>query len=133
MYEAFVADAVKRQLESEGYIVATEVANFHRSADIAAISPENEVVIVECKISDMKRAVAQSRTHQLSADRVMMATPYRVLKAGTVDSIKRHGIGLYLVDISGSTTVAWPSDQTNAIWPMRREYLRRRILERSKK
>jgi hypothetical protein len=130
--ESFITQSICRQLEEAGCAVATEVANFHRSADIAAVGPNGEVIVVECKVSDMKRAVAQSITHRLSADRVMVATCRRVLKPSTISLIHGKGVGLYFVDSTGAVEVAWQPTIREAAWPLRREQLRRRILEGNK-
>jgi hypothetical protein len=129
MNESFITESVCKQLLLDGYSVATEVANFHRSADIAAIGPRGEVLVVECKLSDIKHALVQTATHQVSADLVMVATYRRELRPLTISQIKEKGVGLFLVDISGKVELAWPPKSCEATWPLRREQLRKRILE----
>jgi hypothetical protein len=129
MNENFISQSICRRLRNDGYSVATEVANFHRCADIAAIAPSGEIVIVECKLFDMKRVVEQSHTHRLSADRVMVATLRRTLKPATQQLIRAKGLGLYFVDAEGEVELAWQSKVQDGVWPLRREQLRKRILE----
>ncbi|MCE1169499.1 hypothetical protein SDC9_16346 [bioreactor metagenome] len=129
MKESFITEVICHKLKRDGYKIAVEVPNFNRSADIAAISPCGEVLVIECKVSDIKQAVVQSITHRISADRVMIATYRKKLRSNTFNNLKQHNIGLYLVDENGSVEVGWQPTTREAIWPLRREQLRTLILE----
>lgn len=128
--EDMIVNAIINHLEEMGFVVAKEVANFYRSADIAAISPFGLVWIIEGKLSNMKHAVKQLEIHKQSADRVFIGTPLRKLKKSTKDMIDKKGIGLIFVDKNLKVEVI-PHDKTHMPWDPSREILISRIRELS--
>ena len=70
MSEESIVNAIVGTLREDGFTVATEVANFYRSADVGALAKNGDVWVVECKVSSIGQAIRQAKTHRLSADKV---------------------------------------------------------------
>lgn len=128
MKEAYIVNTVVNTLIARGFQVATEVANFYRSADVAVIDDDNKIWIVECKISDIKKAIEQLKTHKLSADRVYIATPYKKTRQSTLDRINEEDIGLIYIMQDGEMEVELEISGRNSPWVPGREKLKSRIL-----
>ena len=126
--EKELVKAIASRLAHLGYCVATEVANFHRSADIAAIDSNGCIWIIECKVSSMKKAIQQSKTHKLSADKVFIGTSYKNTKSVTINKIREEGLGLIYVMPNGEIQIAVDEQKGSNPWQPARERLRQRIL-----
>lgn len=127
--ECELVEFVVASLKEDGWIVATEVANLHRSADIAAIDPQGQVVVIECKMTNMSQAREQLRSHKHAADRLYIATPMRRIRASTLEAIKGAGLGLYCVTEDGRLALSFDVEDRNEPWTPAREQLKERILE----
>ena len=127
--ERRVVNAITRALRRDGFLVATEVANFYRSADIAAIDQNGQVWIIECKISNIGQAIVQSRTHRLSANRVYIGVPQRKMRPTTLEKVRQAGIGLIYVRSDGSIFTALEEPAGNTPSRFANANLRKRILE----
>lgn len=130
MTEKTLVNAVVNALENQGFKVATEVANFYRSADIGAIDKNANVWIVECKLSNIGRAIEQGKIHKLSADKVFIATFAKKTKEATLRRIRQAGIGLIYVMSDGYLSDPIEQPAENNPWGLARERLVQRILER---
>jgi hypothetical protein len=128
MRERFIVDAVVTALNGQGFDVGTEVPNFYRSADVAAVTVGGEVWVIECKVSDISRAIEQARIHKLAADRVLVATPHRVTRSTTLQRLKCAGLGLMYVMPDGSVTEACEAPRNHSHWPLAKERLRTEIV-----
>jgi len=130
MTERALVEAVVKGLQDKGFMVATEVPNFYRSADIGALDKVGNIWVVECKVSNIGRAIEQSKIHRLSADKVFIATFAKKTKEGTLRRIREAGIGLLYVMRDGylSDPIEEPGD--NNPWDLARERLLHRIMER---
>jgi hypothetical protein len=129
MNERHLVSTVAQALRELGFRVATEIANLYRSADIAALDPKGDVWVVECKISNIGRAIEQSKTHKLSAEKVFIGTPLRVTRDSTLRRIRDAGIGLIYVMPDGSIRKAFDEPTTNDVWQPANQRLRQRIVE----
>ncbi len=121
-----VVDIIIAHLKSKGFVVAKEVANFYRSADIAAISPSGEVWIVEGKLASMKHAVKQLEVHKQSAERVFIGTPFRKLKQKTKKMLDKEAIGLIFTNESSVVEIS-VCTKTHIPWGPSRKALMSRI------
>src|SRR3990172_550737 len=97
MNEQQIVDIIVNFLRKSGHLVATEVANLYRSADIGVLDVAGEVWVIECKVSDIKRALKQIEIHKLSANKIFIGTVYRNTKDTTLHRIKEAGVGLIYV------------------------------------
>lgn len=129
MNEKMIVDSIVKFWQDNGFKVATEVANFYRSADIAALDPAGKVCVVECKVSNVSRAIEQTKTHKISADKVFVGMPYRNTKQSTFDRLNDEGIGLIYVMPNGSIQVALDVSNHSSVWQLANQRLRNRILE----
>jgi hypothetical protein len=129
MKEQSVVDAVVAELGRQGFCVNTEVPNFYRSADVAAVDKSGDVWVIECKVSDISRAIQQARIHQLAADRVLVATPFRRTRPSTLSRLQDAGIGLMYVMPDGGIAEAYEAPRTREPWEYARDTLRRAIVE----
>jgi len=128
MNEKLIVDTIVNFWKSSGFTVATEIANFYRSADIAAIDNNGNIYIVECKVSSVGRAIDQIKTHKLSADKAYIGMPYRSTKQSTIDRIINAGVGLIYVMPDGTINEFIDGSNPN-VWDIAKIRLRSRILE----
>jgi len=127
--EKTIVNAVVNELEGKGFRIAREVANFYRSADIGAVDHKGKVWVIECKVSNIGRAIEQSKTHKLSADKVFIATLQRKTKEVTLRRIREAGVGLLYVMSDGSVSEPIEEPGLNEPWGLAREKLLSRIME----
>lgn len=128
MCEDSVVEAISISLRNEGYQVAKEVANFYRSADIAAIDIDGNVIVIECKISNIGKALEQLEIHKLSADKVYIGTVYRKTRKDTKRKLEKAGVGLIYVKKDGQIEIANESAKCK-FWVPAKNKLKNRILE----
>lgn len=128
MNEKEVVVQIVKSLKASGYTVATEISNLYRSADIALIDDNGSVWVIECKISDISKAIRQLETHKLSADKVFIGTPYRKTKPSTLRRIKEAGIGLLYLMSDGTIKKAIDVENQHKPYPPVKELLQRKIL-----
>ena len=90
-----VSDSFKKQ----GYSIKREIRIGFCRADLVAFN-KNEVIAIELKINDWKKAVVQAKNYQLSADYVYLAVPlfkvYKILRKAEY-YLKKESIGLLIV------------------------------------
>lgn len=130
MREKTIVNAVVNALVCRGFIyVATEVANFYRSADIGALDNEGKIWAIECKVSSIGRAIEQSKTHKLSADKVFIATFRKKTREDTLSRIREAGIGLLYVTPDGSMSEPIEEPKENIPWNLARNRFLTRIME----
>jgi hypothetical protein len=129
MNEQTIVDSVVTAMLGKGFRVKTEVANLHRSADICLIDDEGKIWIIECKVSSISRAIVQSRTHKLAADRVFIATVQRKTRDAIREEIAKAGLGLLYVKPDGSVSEPVVEPRRNRPWHLARATLFRRMQE----
>lgn len=129
MSEQFIVDAIVKTLVINGFTVATEVANFYRSADVGALAQNGDVWVVECKVSSIGQAINQAKTHMLSADKVFIATSYKKSRETTLRRLREAGLGLFYVMPDGSVTEPVERPKRNSPWGLARNRFLKRILE----
>lgn len=130
MREETIVNAVVNALMGKGFrYVATEVANFYRSADIGALDNEGKIWAIECKVSNIGRAIEQSKTHKLSADKVFIATFRKNTREDTLSRIREAGVGLLYITPDGSMSEPIEEPNENRPWSLARERFLTRIME----
>ena len=127
MTERNIVDTLVSYLRKKGYLVTTEVANFHRSADVAAITDDDEVILVECKLYDISRAIKQAKTHKLTAEKVYICTKYRNTRRSTIDQIKSMGIGLIYVMPDKTIKIVLEPSNNIETWTFSNDIIKTRI------
>jgi len=96
-----------------GFDVATEVANIYRSADLVVVDEDKKITIIECKISNVRKAVEQIQIHKLSADRVFIGMPFRNPRESTISMIKNACAGLLYLMPDGTVEEYISAPQLN--------------------
>ena len=129
MREKMIVNSLVEFLNRKKYMVATEVANLYRSADIAVIDDKDKVWVIECKISNIGKAIKQLKTHKLSADKVFIGTFFKKTKKSTISRIKEAGMGLIYIMPDGSIKKAINETVENKPWEPARKILFERIKE----
>jgi len=85
---------------SQGYTIRREVRIGYCRADLIACK-QNEVIAVELKLRDRKKAIVQALNYQIGADYVYLAFPLQhsltVLRKAE-HQLKKQGIGLLVVN-----------------------------------
>lgn len=100
------AKSVSRSIDGllESGIVLPENDSFRLSEPWRAVLPE--IVTVEAKVGDWRRALNQAVRNQLFAHRSFIALPSNVAsRAGEDEAFKRHGIGILSVENCASVRV----------------------------
>jgi hypothetical protein len=77
----------------------------------------------------MSKAIEQSGTHKLSADKVFIATIYRKTRESTLNKIKNKGIGLIYIMPDESIVIEIDACSDNKPWLPAKRNLVKRILE----
>lgn len=129
MNEQTIVNAIVDTFTKGGFTVATEIANFYRSADIGALDKNGDVWVIECKVSSISQAIRQAKTHKLSADKVCIATFYKNTRETTLESIKKAGLGLFYVMPDGTVSKPVEIPKRNRPWELARQNLLKRIIE----
>ena len=129
MSEESIVNAIVETLREDGFTVATEVANFYRSADVGALARNGDVWVVECKVSSIGQAIRQAKTHKLSADKVFIATFYKNTREMTLRRIREAGLGLLYVMPDGSVSELAERPKRNTPWRLARKRFAERIRE----
>lgn len=129
MGESFLVLNIISYLRSCGYKVATEIPNFHRSADIVAVDQENNLIIIECKVSSISQAIKQLKTHRNAADKVYLGTLLRRTKKSTLSLLSDAGIGIIYVNNRGSVCIFCEPSTENEPWLPAKEKLLNRMEE----
>jgi DNA-binding MarR family transcriptional regulator len=99
--------SVERNLSSlvEANIIIVEHGRYALSRDWRAVLPE--IVTIEVKVGDWRRAVAQAARNRIFAHRSFVALPERVAVRVKAESIFREqGIGILEVATNGNVRVA---------------------------
>ena len=111
-----------------GYEVFAEVEIASRWADLIAMGAE-DVVAVELKVRDWRRAVRQAMAYQLAADRSFVALPLRRAQEAyrRRHAFEVEGIGLLAVDAEGRVRTVLPSAPSPRRMPPLTEAVRRRL------
>jgi hypothetical protein len=91
---------VSDYLKDRGYNVLYEIRIGFCRADLVGFK-DDEVVAVELKLRDYKKAIVQAKNYMLGADNVYLAVPlfksYNILRKAEYH-LKKEGIGLLVVN-----------------------------------
>jgi hypothetical protein len=98
MMERKLVRNIVRYLTKKGYRTAVEVPFLSRSIDIVYRTRTGEIVAIEVKMTDWKRALNQAKYCLLGASRVYICLPERTLMENTRSKIRSMGIGLIHAD-----------------------------------
>ena len=93
--ELQVVAAVSRYLQSAGYATAEEFPLLGRVADIFGVREDgSELVAIECKERDWRRALRQAERYRAAADSVFIAMPAHAVTDNVTQAAATVGIGI---------------------------------------
>ena len=80
---------------------AVEISVLNRCIDIAYFNNEEELVTIEVKLKDWRKAIEQALDHQLYADKsyICLPKPQRNVSENLLSILKESGIGLIWFEI----------------------------------
>lgn len=104
MTEHFFQEKYFLKLKKEFKVSALEVSVLNRCIDIVYVNSNKEIVTIEVKLSNWKRAVEQAKDHQLYADKsyICLLKPKRGFSKQFMDTLRLNGIGLICFNHPGS-------------------------------
>ena len=87
------------KLNNLGYYkeIYLEVPYMSRCIDMILVKNDDEIISIEFKLSNWKKALKQAKTHRYGANKayICMPEPARGFKQEFIDALKELGIGLY--------------------------------------
>jgi hypothetical protein len=86
------------EILKKDYVIYTEVPLYNRCIDAVLLKGE-ELITIEFKIKDWRRAVRQIKTHLLAADYAYLCMPERKIPPELFDILSGIGVGLWLFDL----------------------------------
>lgn len=125
--ENLVQNQVKEHFEHECFTVYEEVPMLGNRIDIVATKKGgSEVIAVEVKVSDWKRAVQQAVLYRLVADRVYVAIWEDFVHRVDFDVLRHFGIGV--LEVNGYAKCVLPARTSRII----HETVRKRVMQTMK-
>lgn len=88
-----------RPIVADKYFLGEEIGLFNRSIDMLLFDRRN-LLSIEFKIKDWKKAIRQIRDHQIAADYSYLCMPKRKVSSELQSSLEEYGIGLWLYDMT---------------------------------
>jgi hypothetical protein len=105
-----------------------EVAILGRSADLAFLLG-GDLVTVECKVADWRKAIRQARDHKIVADFAYICLCWRKLTESLLAATSSEGIGVVLWNERDDTfEVAIPARRSERPWLVVRQDIIGRLL-----
>ena len=111
--------------EDQGLVYRLEVPVHNRMVDLAALDKKGNLIGVEFKLSDWKRALNQALTNRLSFDYIYVCVPRKRTVERFKAEAKRVGIGIMVVDpTTGVICVELDAQKIEKHWPPNQQFLR---------
>ncbi len=128
MSENQIQNIIFNTLKDKYPIVLKEVPILSRSVDLVFVNDEEEVVSIEIKLHDWRKALQQAKDHQLVVDRSYICIPdkKRGISTKLLASLRNTGIGLYIykeVDNQIVFEEAEKAQKSSFFWKPSRERL----------
>lgn len=77
-------------------MVVCEVPFLSRCIDMVLITKESQIVTIEFKIKNWRKALQQARNHKLGADKSYICLPEKTLSKELTKVLEQEQIGLYI-------------------------------------
>jgi len=128
MGEFEIVQLTKRKLEKQGKDVYTDVPFLSRCIDMIIIENNSEIISIEFKIKDWRKAVQQARDHMLGVDKAYICLP--VKKRGVSKNLERlliqYGVGLLFFHEKKKEPLEEiiPAQKSKLIWAKGRSWLK---------
>lgn len=132
MLEAQIQNEIFEDLKKKHDYVLKEVPVFSRSIDLVYINEFEEVISVEVKINNWRKAVQQARDHQLVTDRAYICLPHkkRGVSENLLSLLDGTGIGLLIFQRKAKKIYLQeirPADKNHSCWQSSREQLEKML------
>src|SRR5262245_19198701 len=95
--EAEMVGSLSAMLRSQGYRVRVEVSNMGQSVDLVA-TRGSWVTVIEAKLRNWRRALAQCQTHEQVADYICVAIGTAVVAPALLEGAASRGYGVLHYD-----------------------------------
>lgn len=124
MTEAQILKYAQKKLTEQGSKVFVQVPFLSRCIDMVIIDGK-EVISIEFKLHDWRKAIIQSKDHLLGVDRAYICLPAREnTSEELLESLKEHGIGLFFFYRENDPLKEiLPAQKSDLIWPTTRRWL----------
>lgn len=119
-----------RDLTTRGFAYATEVALLNRSIDLVFQDDDANLVAVEFKRVDWRRAIYQARDHMLGADFVYICLPEAKINKKVEDEAHENGLGIFKWSIESPLEEHLPAERSEMILEAVRVWLLQRFHSR---
>lgn len=93
--EATIVRDVYRRLKADGIIAHREVPLLGRSVDLVYVQ-DDDLISVEFKVSNWRRAVEQAKDHRLGSDFAYICLPKKKIGKELKTLLMKSGVGLFL-------------------------------------
>ncbi|MDF2591366.1 MAG: hypothetical protein K0S75_832 [Clostridia bacterium] len=117
--------------------IVLEVPYLSRCIDMVLVDQNNEILSIEFKLKDWRKAIAQAKDHRLGADRayICLPKPYKEVSKLLIQEVENQGIGLLLYDNESEYPFieVVPSKSLNDRWQPWIDSLKNRINRISEK
>ena len=102
--ESELLEPVAKFAKRKGFrLQSFELPFYEYRIDLYGFSQKNDsTVAIELKLNDWRRALEQSLLYQLCADLVYIAMPETSVERVSIDLLRRNGVGLIAVRVSGA-------------------------------
>lgn len=102
MSEQIIQKTLFRYLKRKHKKAKEKIFVLNRCVDIVYINENKELITIEIKLHDWRKAIRQAIDHQMYADRAYICMPqYTKVGKPLIDELSKYGVGLLLVDVSG--------------------------------
>lgn len=78
--------------------VILEVPILNRCIDICMVTKNYEIITIECKLNNWRKAIEQSKDHKLCSDFSYICIPRKKVTEKILKELKEKGIGLFFYD-----------------------------------
>jgi len=116
-------------------MVYINVPSMSRCVDITVRMKEmNEIITVELKLTNWRRALRQARDHLLAADRSYVCIPNINPTFQCIEQFRAFGVGLLTIEVHGNgycMREILPAPQSRSLWSVSRNRLIASLLMRT--
>jgi hypothetical protein len=99
MFEMDMVDACYKYFFSNNddfELVVCEVPFLSRCIDMVLITKETQIITIEFKIKNWRKALEQAKNHKLGADKSYICLPEKTLSGELTKLLEQEQIGLYI-------------------------------------
>lgn len=127
MSEELIQQKMYSQIKSNFSVAGIEVSVLNRCVDIAYFNNDKELITIEVKINDWRKAVKQASDHQLYADRSYICLPKKQLGVSQdlLQILEKSGIGLMVFEAKKNNKFILEecvkAKKNDSCWPIARK------------